>query len=129
MPLWSLRGLRRGVVTTHYPARPDGSAAALPTPPAFRPEQLTRDLADRLVAVCPSWALTRSGDTLIFDAGACTACGRCRQEAPAAVVASGEFELAATDRDHLVKRIPLLGGSASQGSAGSAAETTQGESA
>jgi formate hydrogenlyase subunit 6/NADH:ubiquinone oxidoreductase subunit I len=110
MPLWFVRGLRRGAVTTRYPARPDASAAALPTPPAFRPQALTRDAADRLVAVCPSWALTRSGDVLTFDVGACTACGRCRAEAPGAAVASGEFELAATDRAHLVKRIPLLGG-------------------
>ena len=89
MPLWFLRGLRRGVVTTHYPARPDASAAALPTPPAFRPDALTRELADRLVAVCPSAALARNGDTLVFDVGACTACGRCREAAPGAVSASG----------------------------------------
>ncbi len=118
MPLWFLRGLRRGVVTTRYPARPDASAAELPTPPAFRPEALTRQVADRLVAVCPSLALTRSDDMLIFDVGACTACGRCRAEAPGAAAASGEFELAATDPAHLVKRIPLLGGQV--------AETTQG---
>jgi flavoprotein len=109
MPLWFVRGLRRGVVTTRYPARPDASAEALPTPPAFRPEALTRELADRLQEICPSRALTRNGDVLIFDAGACTACGRCREAAPEAVSASGEFELAATDRAHLVKRIPLLG--------------------
>ncbi|MGH3231556.1 MAG: hypothetical protein ACRDOA_23750 [Streptosporangiaceae bacterium] len=112
MPLWTLRGLRRGVVTTHYPARPDPFAELLPTPPAFRPEALTADIADRLVAVCPSRALGRSNDELIFDVGACTACGLCRAEAPGAVVASGEFELAATDRAHLVKRIPLSGRSA-----------------
>lgn len=110
MPLWTLRGLRRGVVTTHYPARPDPFADVLPTPPAFRPEALTADLADRLVAVCPSRALGRSNDELIFDVGACTACGRCRAEAPGAAAASGEFELAVTDRAHLIKRIPLLGG-------------------
>jgi formate hydrogenlyase subunit 6/NADH:ubiquinone oxidoreductase subunit I len=109
MPLWFARGLRRGVVTTRYPARPDSSAAALPTPPAFRPDALTRELADRLCLICPSWALTRNGDVLIFDAGACTACGRCQEAAPAAVTASGEFELAATDPAHLVKHIPLLG--------------------
>ena len=101
MPLWFPRGLRRGVVTTHYPARADASAAALPTSPMFRPA-----------------ALTRSGDMLIFDVGACTACGRCRQEAPGAVTASGEFELAATERAHLVKRIPLLGDSATVASQG-----------
>ena len=109
MPLWTLRGLRRGVVTTHYPARPDPSATLLPTPPVFRPEVLSRDLADRLVAVCPSRALTRSNDELVFDVGACTACGRCQAEAPGAAAASGEFELATADRARLIKRIPLLG--------------------
>lgn len=109
MPLWFVRGLRRGVVTTHYPARPDPSAAALPTPPAFRPLRLDRQTADRLSEVCPSRALRREGDLLIFDVGACTACGRCRETAPEAVTVSGEFELAATDRGSLIKRIPLLG--------------------
>jgi formate hydrogenlyase subunit 6/NADH:ubiquinone oxidoreductase subunit I len=115
MPLWFIRGLRRGVVTTHYPARPDPSAAHLPTPPAFRPHRLDRQLADRLCDVCPSRALRlvkgdgeAGGDMLIFDVGACTTCGRCRETAPEAVTASGEFELAATSREHLVKRIPLL---------------------
>ena len=56
MPLWFARGLRRGVVTTRYPARPDGSAAVLPTPPAFRPRKLTRELADLMIAVCPGGA-------------------------------------------------------------------------
>jgi ferredoxin len=107
MPQWFVRGLRRGVVTTRYPARPDPSAGFLPVPPAFRPDALTRQRADQLVQICPSWALTRSGDELIFDAGACTACGRCRAEAPEAMGASGEFELAATTRSALVKRIPL----------------------
>ncbi len=114
MPLWFYRGLRRGVVTTRYPARPDASAAALPTPPAFRPRLLTRQVADRLVAVCPSAALSRRDDVLVFDVGACTCCGRCAAEAavaaPDAVISSGQFELAATTREALVKRIPILGG-------------------
>jgi hypothetical protein len=109
MPLWTIRGLRRGVVTTRYPARPEPSAALLATPPTFRPEALTPDLADRLAAVCPSHALARDGHSLVFDVGACTACGRCRAEAPGAVGTSGEFELAATAREHLIKRIPLAG--------------------
>ena len=109
MPFWFARGLRRGVVTTRYPARSDGSAAFLPTPPAFRPRQLTGQTADRLVAVCPSMALRRQDDVLIFDVGACTACGRCAAAAPDAVTPSGEFELAATARSALVKRIPIRG--------------------
>ena len=109
MPLWFVRGLRRGVVTTRYPARPDSSAASLPTPPAFRPDQLTREAADRMVAVCPSNALERRDDTLVFDVGACTACGRCAGTAPSAVGSSGEFELATTDRSALIKKIPIRG--------------------
>jgi formate hydrogenlyase subunit 6/NADH:ubiquinone oxidoreductase subunit I len=109
MPLWFARGLRRGVVTTRYPARPDGSSAFLPTPPAFRPRQLTRETADRMVAACPNTALSRPGAELVFDVGACTACGRCAAVAPHAVTSSGEFELASTSRSALVKTIPILG--------------------
>jgi len=109
MPLWFARGLRRGVVTTRYPARPDASAASLPTPPSFRPEKLTRDLVDLMIAVCPGPALRRADDALIFDVGTCTACGRCARAAPYAATPSGEFELAATNRAALVKTIPILG--------------------
>jgi formate hydrogenlyase subunit 6/NADH:ubiquinone oxidoreductase subunit I len=109
MPLWFTRGLRRGVVTTRYPVRPEGSAALLPTPPMFRPRRLTREKADLIVAVCPSNALSRHGNDLILDVGACTACGRCARAAPDAVLPSGEFELAATARAALVKVIPILG--------------------
>lgn len=109
MPLWFVRGLRRGVVTTRYPARPDPSAAGLPTPPAFRPGALSREIADSLVPICPSRALARDGDTLVFDAGACTACGRCRDLVPGAAITSGAWELATTARPALVKRIRLAG--------------------
>ena len=109
MPQWFVKGLRRGVVTTRYPDHGDASASVLPSPPAFRPEELTGQIADSLVQICPSWALTRASDVLVFDAGACTSCGQCREAQPRAVTNSGEFELAATDRSALVKRIPLLG--------------------
>jgi ferredoxin len=109
MPLWFARGLRRGVVTTRYPARSDPSAASLPTPPAFRPRQLTLQTVDRMIAACPGPALSRTADTLVFDAGTCTACGRCALVAPHAVMPSGEFELAATARPTLIKLIPILG--------------------
>jgi ferredoxin-like protein FixX len=109
MTFWFIRGIRRGVVTTRYPARPDASARYLPTPPAFRPQQLTEQVADRLVAACPSNALRRDGGVLVYDVGACTACGGCAAEAPRAVTTSGEFELATTDRSVLIKRIPLRG--------------------
>ncbi len=109
MPLWFARGLRRGVVTTRYPDRPEPAAALLPTPPAFRPSLLTAQVAERLVQACPSAALRLSEAAMIFDAGACTACGRCAEAAPHAVAASGEWELATTARSALIKEIPLAG--------------------
>lgn len=110
MALWFLRGLRRGVATTRYPAATDEWARALPTPPRFRPAALTVAVADRLAGACPSGALQREGRDLILDVGACTACGRCMELAPHAAVPSGVFELAATDAAALVKRIPIEGG-------------------
>jgi len=111
--LWFVRGLRRGVVTTRYPARPDESARFLPAPPAFRPGALTLAVAGRLAETCPSGALhvvqEEDGGVLVFDVGRCTACGRCAAEAPQAVTSSGAFELAATDRSVLIKRITLRG--------------------
>jgi len=109
MTLWFIRGLRRGVVTTRYPARPDASARFLPAPPAFRPRALTAATADLLAATCPSGALRREERTLLFDVGRCTACGRCAAAAPDAVTSSGAFELAATSRSVLIKEIPLRG--------------------
>jgi hypothetical protein len=110
MRLWFLRGLQRGVVTTRYPARPEPSTADLPTAPLFRTDLLTPSLADALVRVCPSRALRRSDDVLIYDVGACTACGRCLSVAGAAAEPSRTVELASTSRSHLVKQLPILGG-------------------
>lgn len=108
MALWFLRGLRHGVATTRYPrGAPEPWTHALPTPLAFDASLLDTALADRLVALCPSSALRRDGQVLIYDVGACTACGRCWAAAPAAVQPSGVFELSATAREHLVKRITL----------------------
>ena len=128
MPLWFVRGLRRGVVTTRYPARPDASSGWLPTPPAFRPAELDRETADQLIQVCPSGALSREkggegsgegrwvgGGVLVFDVGACTACGLCAEAAPHAVTPSGEFELATTIRSGLIKKIPLAGEARKEG--------------
>lgn len=116
MALWFLRGLRRGVVTTRYPrGGPDPWTHDLPTPPVFNASLLDTKVADRLVAICPSSALIRNDDILIYDVGACTACGRCLAAAPQAIRPSGEFELAATTREQLIKQIRLSKSSPAQG--------------
>jgi ferredoxin len=107
MALWFLRGVRRGVVTTRYPARDEPSARDLPTPPEFVAGGIDADTAELLAASCPSRALRVDGDALVYDVGACTACGTCERLAPASVVRSGLFELAAVRREQLLKRIPI----------------------
>jgi hypothetical protein len=109
MALWFVRGLRRGVVTTRYPRAPDPSALALPTPPAFDPRLLTPEIADDLAARCPSGALARREDVLLLDLGTCTACGRCIAASGGAARPSGSWDLAATEREHLVKTVPIDG--------------------
>ena len=110
MALWFFRGLGRQVVTTRYPSVLDPWSAALPTPPSFVPSRLTTELVHRLVESCPSGALWQEDRELVLDVGACTACGMCQRVAPDAVAPSGVFELAATARARLVKRIPIQGG-------------------
>jgi hypothetical protein len=109
--LWFLRGLRRGVVTTHYPARLDAWAQTLPSPPAFHSGRLTDALVERLVGACPVGALWRDGDdVLVVDLGRCTACGRCAEVGGNAVEPSGCSLLAAGDRAELHKRVAIAGG-------------------
>jgi hypothetical protein len=106
--LWFLRGLRRGIVTTRYPAGAlDDWTRTLPSPPAFRPAALTGELADRLAAACPSGALRHERDLLVVDLGACTGCGHCIKVGGDAVTDSGEFLLAARRREDLIKRVPI----------------------
>ena len=109
MAHWFLRGIRRKVATTKYPAVLDAWASALPTPPSFIPARLTVELTRRLVESCPNGALREDGRELVLDVGACTACGTCQRVDPRAVVQSEVFELAATSSAHLVKRIPIEG--------------------
>jgi hypothetical protein len=111
MALWFLRGLRKGIVTTRYPAAVDPWTRTLPTPPAFHSKRLTGELAERLVQVCPSRALVRDGNELVVNLGTCTACGRCIGEGEGAVQPSGAFELSSAHRERLVKRVPIRGAS------------------
>lgn len=109
MALWFLRGVRRGVVTTRYPAtRPDDWTHTLDGPPMFRPSMLTGHVVDALVEVCPSAALVHGEGELVYDLGACTACGRCAAFAPDVVVRTSQLELATAERTQLIKRIPIL---------------------
>ncbi|HVB46285.1 MAG TPA: hypothetical protein VNF47_26750 [Streptosporangiaceae bacterium] len=76
MSPWVLRGLRDGVVTTRWPARPDPYADSWRGPATIlRPRP---DDAAGLASLCPTGAIgVGSGQDLVLDQGRCVLCGRC----------------------------------------------------
>ncbi len=107
MANWFLRGVRQGVVTTAYPRHVDLSSADLPVPPTFDAGRLESERAARLVAICPSSALSVEALDLVLDVGRCTGCQRCLPLAGDAGRSSASFEWASRDREALRIHFPL----------------------
>ena len=73
MSIWVLRGLRDGVVTTRWPARPD------PYADGWRgPARAVGPVGSADPALCPTGAISAQG----VDQGKCIMCGRCVAERP-----------------------------------------------
>lgn len=71
--MWAVRGLRDGVLTTRWPARPDDYAEATRGPAVvLAPDGETAGLAE----LCPTGAISADGPVLL-DQGKCVQCGRC----------------------------------------------------
>jgi Ni,Fe-hydrogenase III small subunit len=100
---WVLRGLRDGVVTTRWPARPDPYAQTWRGPATIiRPG--SDDPAD-LAALCPTGAIgpnPGASQELVLDTGRCVLCGRCVTERPDVFGWSEGIESAALTRAGLV---------------------------
>ncbi len=79
MSIWVLRGLRDGVVTTRWPARPDPYADGWRGP--ARPLAVSAP-ADGLDGLCPTGAISIAGTSVRVDQGKCVLCGRCVAERP-----------------------------------------------
>jgi formate hydrogenlyase subunit 6/NADH:ubiquinone oxidoreductase subunit I len=109
-----LRPLRAPVVTRRYPPRADVPDRGHRGTPELQPERC-RASGD-CAAACPTVAITvqdrGDGSTLWrLDYGLCVFCGQCVEAcAERAIVATGEFELAARRREdviatHIVRRV------------------------
>src|ERR1035441_6176844 len=81
MSPWALRGLREGVVTTSWPARPDPHAATRRGPaPVIEPRPAS---PAELASLCPAGAITTADDGSVrLDQGRCILCGRCVAQRP-----------------------------------------------
>jgi Ni,Fe-hydrogenase III small subunit/ferredoxin len=100
---WIPRGLRKGIVTTRYPARPE------PPLPGFRASIAVRDAGgapEALEAVCPTGAIRVREGRVALDRGRCILCGACVAADPARFAFSPEWETAARARGALVAGEP-----------------------
>jgi len=89
--IWVLRGLRDGVVTTRWPARPDEYADSWRGPVVVRDgmppigaqahDEATPADQD-LASLCPTGAIMADGDRVRVDQGRCILCGRCVARRP-----------------------------------------------
>jgi Ni,Fe-hydrogenase III small subunit/ferredoxin len=81
--MWVLRGLRDGVVTTRWPARPDPYAAAVRGPATVLDPHPPGDAdGERLDVLCPTGAISQAEGPagtggVRLDQGKCVQCGRC----------------------------------------------------
>jgi Ni,Fe-hydrogenase III small subunit/ferredoxin len=77
--MWALRGLRNGVLTTRWPARPDDYAAAVRGAATVIPGPAAAAIAGPDAAwLCPAAAIsTDPAGRLRVDQGGCILCGRC----------------------------------------------------
>jgi Ni,Fe-hydrogenase III small subunit/ferredoxin len=73
MSIWVLRGLRDGVVTTRWPARPDEYADSWQGPATVAPGTAVVDVG----RLCPTGAIQDHGGRVHVDQGKCVLCGRC----------------------------------------------------
>ncbi|MHB1988835.1 MAG: NADH-quinone oxidoreductase subunit B family protein [Acidimicrobiales bacterium] len=75
---WLTRGLRQGVVTSHYPRRPDDYGPSFRATVGVRTTaELGEAEADSIAALCPTGAISTRQGGFRIDRGRCIACGRC----------------------------------------------------
>jgi Ni,Fe-hydrogenase III small subunit/ferredoxin-like protein FixX len=80
--MWALRGLRDGVLTTRWPARPDEYAASARGPALVVAGQRAGDLS-ALTGLCPAGAISAApAGGVRVDQGGCIQCGRCVSARP-----------------------------------------------
>ena len=96
--MWAFRGLRDGVLTTRWPARPDPYAEGLRSVATVRGHQ-----AADTAGLCPVGAIGTAADGSVrLDQGRCVQCGRCVAARPDVFAWSHGPGPAALSRDGLV---------------------------
>ncbi|WP_019971116.1 ferredoxin [Mycobacterium sp. 141] len=101
---WMLRGLRNGVLTSRWPARPDPYFSAFAgAVKVVRAPDSPQDLAriEQAAAACPTAAITVD-PAVRLDRGRCIMCGRCIDADPAVFGWDIGSDTGVVDRESLV---------------------------
>lgn len=98
---WAWRGLREGIVTTRYPARPDSYGRGFRGAVSLRQPALPASGADP-AQLCPTGAIAGEHGALRVDRGRCILCGRCVEAMPELFAFDDSPEVAAGSRASLV---------------------------
>jgi Ni,Fe-hydrogenase III small subunit/ferredoxin len=109
--IWVLRGLRDGVATTRWPARPDDYADTWRGPARPLPAAFSSDPEAALKALCPTGAIAAEpGGNVRVDQGKCILGGRCVAERPDVFAwsqgATGPGAAALTPNQLIVPELP-----------------------
>lgn len=106
MANWVLKGLRTGIRTTGYPDRPEKAAGVSPGLP-HGTALGTEEAAMRLVAGCPTGAITQQDSGVAIDQRRCVHCLRCRRHADETAVSwDASYEWAAiADMKHRLDKV------------------------
>ncbi len=101
--MWALRGLRNGVLTTRWPARPDSWAAATRGPATVLAGQAGAADGEDLARLCPTGAIGADpAGRVLVDQGRCILCGQCLAARPDVFGWSASPDRASLTRDGLV---------------------------
>ena len=103
---WITRGVRDGVVPSHYPRRPDGYGATFRAAIAVRSpgrDALGSDPPlDSVAVLCPTRAISIESGEVRVDRGRCITCGRCVNLRPDIFAFDADIEVAEHRTDLLV---------------------------
>jgi Ni,Fe-hydrogenase III small subunit len=94
MSQWLIKGLRTGIKSTRYPRVEETAAGTSPGMPAAG--KLSLELAQSVVARCPTDALQVAPDGIAVNLGRCIHCFRCMRGTNSPVSWDREYECAVT---------------------------------
>jgi Ni,Fe-hydrogenase III small subunit len=105
MSRWVYRGLKTGIVTTPYPAKPETAGGCTPGLPMG--QEMPADQASRLENLCPTRAIQARGDRAVVDYRRCIHCYRCAREAPSPLPWQQGYEWAYPNPDSAKEAPPF----------------------